>query len=232
LGATAFVDSSFLASGYDVRRRFCNRSRNKEGTIILEQGSEVKKSLEQRIEEAVREEISIVPYDPRWPDSFQTEVNFLLARLPRGLIGRIEHFGSTAVPGLAAKPIVDMLIEVTTLEDARSVIAPILEAEGYDYFWRTDVSPPYAWFIKRDSAGNRTHHLHMVESDSELWNRLSFRDYLREFPEEAQAYAALKYSLAAKYPNDRISYTQAKTEFIQAVTETAREYFESIHRTK
>jgi GrpB-like predicted nucleotidyltransferase (UPF0157 family) len=125
-----------------------------------------------------------------------------------------------------------MLIEVTSLDDARNVIAPILESEGYDYFWRTDVSPPYAWFIKRDSIGKRTHHLHMVESDSDLWIRLYFRDYLREFPEEAERYAALKYSLADKYPNDRISYTQAKSEFIQGVTKTAQEYFESIHRTK
>ena len=192
----------------------------------------MKKSLEQRIQEAIREEISIVPYDPRWPDSFQSEVNFLLARLPRGLTGRIEHFGSTAIPGLAAKPIVDMLIEVTSLDDARNVIAPVLESEGYDYFWRTDVSPPYAWFIKRDSFGKRTHHLHMVESDSDLWKRLYFRDYLREFPKVAERYAALKYSLADKYPNDRISYTQAKSEFIQEVTKTAQEYFESIQRTK
>jgi GrpB protein len=82
-------------------------------------------------------------------------------------LGRIEHYGSTAVPGLAAKPIVDMLIEVTDLDATRARIAPILDGEGYDYFWRPtfgdNVPPWYAWFIKRDQRGGaRTHHLHMI----------------------------------------------------------------------
>jgi GrpB-like predicted nucleotidyltransferase (UPF0157 family) len=185
----------------------------------------VKKSLEQRIEEAVREEITIVQYDRRWPHLFQTEVEFLRANLPGSLLKKIEHFGSTAIPGLSAKPIVDMLIEVVSLDDTKTQIVPILESEGYDYFWREDVSPPYAWFIKRDSEGKRTHHLHMVEGDSVLWDRLYFRDYLREFPEEAQRYAELKQSLAANHPNDRIAYTAGKSEYIQSVTATAKQFY-------
>ncbi len=183
------------------------------------------KSLQQRIEEAIREEISIAPYDESWPQSFKSEAAFLRSILPKSLVIKIEHFGSTAVPGLSAKPIIDMLVEVGSLADTQERIVPILEAAGYDYFWRTDISPPYAWFIKRDSQGKRTHHIHMVEADSKLWERLFFRDYLREFPEEAKHYAELKQALAAKLSHDRIGYTEAKAEYVEAVTERAKHHY-------
>jgi len=183
------------------------------------------KSLEQRIEEAVREEVAIVPYHPDWPHLFEIEAANLRSRLPGSLVTRTEHFGSTAVPGLAAKPIVDMLVEVRSLEETKRVIVPLLESEGYEYFWRTDVSPPYAWFIKRNSAGQRAYHIHMVEADSRLWERLYFRDYLREFPDEARRYEELKRHLAEKYPNDRIAYTTGKAEFVVTLTEKARQYY-------
>jgi GrpB-like predicted nucleotidyltransferase (UPF0157 family) len=185
----------------------------------------LKKSLEQRIEEVIREEISIVPYNPQWPLLFDNESKFLQSKLSASLIRRIEHFGSTAIAGLAAKPVIDMLVEVSSLAEAQEQIVPLLEAEGYDYFWRTDSDPPYAWFIKRDSEGRRTHHIHMVEADSKLWERLYFRDYLKEFPAEAKRYEELKQSLSEKYPNDRIAYTEGKTEFVVAVTKRAIEYY-------
>ena len=185
------------------------------------------KSLEQRIEEAVREEISIVPYNPGWPRLFEIEAENLRSRLPESEIKRIEHFGSTAVPGLAAKPVIDILLEVRSLEETKRLIAPLLESDGYEYFWRTDTSPPYAWFIKRDSQGRRTHHIHMVEADSRLWERLYFRDYLREFPDEARRYEELKRHLSEKYPDDRIAYTKGKTEFVVALTKEALQYYQA-----
>ena len=186
------------------------------------------KTLEQRIEEAIREEIFIVPYDLEWPALFREEAKHLRSKLPRLLVGRIEHFGSTAVPGLAAKPIIDMLVEVGSLDETQRVIVPLLEAEGYDYFWRTDVSPAYAWFIKRDPEGKRTHHIHMVEPDSKLWDRLFFRDYLRDFPDEAQRYSELKELLSQQYAKDRIGYTEGKTDYVVSVTERARKYYERL----
>src|SRR5438552_2516062 len=165
----------------------------------------LEKNLEQRIEDAVQEDISIVPYNPEWPNLFLLEADNLRKKLPRTLITRIEHFGSTAVLGLAAKPIIDILVEVSSLEETKEKIVPVLELEGYEYFWRTDTSPPYTWFIKRNYEGQRTHHIHMVEADSKLWERLYFRDYLREFPEEARRYEELKRNLSNKYQNDRIS---------------------------
>ena len=182
----------------------------------------MERSLEQRIAEAVREEVAIVPYDPGWPRMFASEVQFLQSILPANLVNRYEHFGSTAVPGLAAKPVIDMLIEARDLAEAQERIVPILKAQGYDYFWREDVSPPYPWFIKRDASGKRTHHLHFVDRTSELWERLLFRDYLRNNPEETERYAVLKRQLAAQHPNDRIAYTKGKTDYVVAVTGKAR----------
>ena len=91
-------------------------------------------SLEEKIERVLKDRIELVAYDPVWPALFETEKIHLLSSLPNGLMTRIEHFGSTSIPGMPAKPVVDMLVEVISLEDARQWIAPILEAQGYDYF--------------------------------------------------------------------------------------------------
>lgn len=182
-------------------------------------------NLEQRIARAVQEDVAIAPYDPRWPLLFDEEKQRLRAWLPGDLIGHIEHFGSTAVPGLAAKPIVDMLVEVADLDEARRRVVPVLESKGYDYFWRPtwgdDVPPWYAWFIRRNAAGIRTHHIHMVEAHFEHWDRLLFRDYLIRHAATALEYQALKRQLAAAYPNDRVAYTRGKTEFIASVMDEA-----------
>jgi GrpB-like predicted nucleotidyltransferase (UPF0157 family) len=184
-------------------------------------------TLEEKIQRVVQEEVSIVAYNPAWPHWFKQEEQHLRSCLPTDLIRRIEHFGSTAVPGLSAKAIVDILVEVTSLQETRKRIAPLLEAQGYDYFWRPthgDDGPPfYAWFIKRDDqTGVRTHHIHMVEAEfSQHWDRLRFRDYLIEHPEVAAEYEALKIRLASESPRDRVAYTEAKTEFIVRVTKEA-----------
>ena len=189
--------------------------------------NEPMETLEEKVARVVKEDVAVVPYDPRWPQMFEQERLHLLSCLPADVVRRIEHFGSTAVPGLSAKPIVDILVEVTSLEETRKRIVPVLEAQRYEYFWRPswgdDTPPFYAWFIKRDEHGNRTHHIHMVESHFEHWDRLLFRDYLIEHPDVAQEYGALKLRLAAEHGGDRVRYTQEKTDFIAAVTQRARE---------
>ena len=186
-------------------------------------------TLEEKVARVLREEVAVVPYDPRWTEMYERERRHLLSCLPADLVKRIEHFGSTAVPGLCAKPVVDMIVEVTSLEQTRQRIAPLLEAQGYDYFWRPswgdDTPPFYAWFIKRDKYGKRTHHIHMVESWFEHWGRLMFRDYLIEHPDIALEYGNLKMRLAGAHQNDRVAYTQAKGEFIRQVTERAKRYY-------
>jgi GrpB-like predicted nucleotidyltransferase (UPF0157 family) len=181
--------------------------------------------LQERIDRVTREEVAIVPYDPAWPELFRLEKEHLLACLPRELLGRIEHFGSTAVPGLAAKPVVDMLVEIRSADTARERIVPVLESQGYDYFWRPEFDGPpfYHWFIKRDARGARTHHIHMVEAVSRLWDRLLFRDHLIACPAIAADYAALKRRLAEDHRHDRIAYTKAKSDFITSVTERVKQ---------
>lgn len=191
-------------------------------------------TLEERIRRVLQEEVAIAPYDPAWPRMFEEEKQHLLECLPQDLIRRIEHFGSTAVPGLRAKPVVDVLVEVSSLEETKARVVPLLEAEGYDYFWRPtrgdDVPPFYAWFIKRNAAGTRTHHIHMVEREFEHWDTLLFRDYLIEHPESAKEYEALKMTMAREYPNDREAYTNGKTDFVVRLTKVAKDYYRSNRR--
>lgn len=167
-----------------------------------------------------------MPYDPAWPRMFEEERERLRSCLPADLVGRIEHFGSTAVPGLVAKPIIDILVEVRSLEEARRVVVPVLEGRGYEHFWRPtwgdDTPPFYCWFIKRNAAGRRTHHIHVVEPHFEHWKRLLFRDHLVRHPEAAAEYGRLKLRLASEHAGDRVAYTEGKTAFIGRVMEEAR----------
>jgi GrpB-like predicted nucleotidyltransferase (UPF0157 family) len=183
-------------------------------------------TFEEKLHRVLAEEINIVPYNSQWPEMFEKEKRHLINCIPVGIIKRIEHFGSTAVPSLSAKPIVDILVEVTSLERTRQEIVPILEDQGYDYFWRSSTgseTPPfYAWFIGRDIFGNRTYHIHMLEKDFAFWDGLLFRDYLRENPQVAKEYEKLKLDLSKKYRQDREGYTKAKTNFIVKITELAK----------
>ena len=195
--------------------------------IDMQYGIARRETSEERLRRIVREDVVIEPWDARWPELFEREQAHLRDALPEPLVRRIEHFGSTAVPGLAAKPVIDMLVEVTDLELTRQQVVPILEAKGYDYFWRPtqgDDRPPfYAWFIRRDPAsGRRTHHIHMVEAHFEQWQGLLFRDHLRAHAAAAREYEALKRQLAEAYPNDRVAYTKEKTRFVTRIIDTAR----------
>ena len=186
----------------------------------------INKKLQERIDKVTKEQINIVPYNPQWPILFEKEAEFLNKSFPY-IINRIEHFGSTSVPGLIAKPIVDMLVEISTYKDTKKVIVPKLTSLGYEYFWRPefDKPPMYVWFIKRNEKGERTHHIHMVKNDSKLWDRIYFRDYLIRYPEIAKQYGDLKTKLFNKYSKDRIWYTKAKTEFITKITNKAKEEY-------
>jgi GrpB-like predicted nucleotidyltransferase (UPF0157 family) len=168
------------------------------------------------------DEIELAAYDPRWPAEFAAEEARIRAILPSKLVLAIEHFGSTAIPGLAAKPIIDILIAVTSLAEAREHAIPPLEAMGYSY-WRENPKTDRLFLVKGlpPRADRRTHHIHMTQTNSELWQRLLFRDYLRLHPVEARTYEQLKRILAANYHEDREAYTAAKTDYIQEVMKKA-----------
>lgn len=168
----------------------------------------------------MREEpIALVPYDPAWPRRFEEEHARLLDVLSPWLAGPIEHIGSTAVPGLTAKPVIDIMAAVGDLPssiDARAALAAL----GYLYFpYRADVMH---WFCK-PSPARRTHHLHLIPVRSPPWeDRLLFRDYLRGTPSAAAEYASLKTALAVQYRFDREAYTEAKGSFVQEILSRAR----------
>lgn len=165
------------------------------------------------------EPVRLVPYDPAWPQRFADERALLTGVLAPWLEGGIEHIGSTAIPDLLAKPMIDIMAGVRTLTgstDARSALAQV----GYLYFpYRANVMH---WFCK-PSPQRRTHHLHLVPHGSRLWQeRLTFRDYLRAQPHIAREYADLKTQLAAQYEFDREAYTEVKSEFVQRVLRLAQ----------
>jgi GrpB-like predicted nucleotidyltransferase (UPF0157 family) len=160
-------------------------------------------------------EVIVVEYDERWPALFEEERARILA-LISPWVERIEHIGSTSVPGLGAKPIIDIMVGLRSLDDARECI-PRLESIGYEYIPKHEASlPERRYFHKGGTRRARTHHLHMVETTSCFWQRhLLFRDRLRADPALARRYYELKTELAARFPFDRDAYTSAKAPFIE-----------------
>lgn len=185
----------------------------------------MKGKAKDRIAVLLKEHIDLVPHDPKWAEQY-AEVETVLKRvLPRMLAQRIAHIGSTAIPGISAKPIIDVQVEVSDMERVKEDVVPLMEEEGYEFIWRPtigDAAPFYAWFIKRDEHGERAVHVHMVEPGQASVNRLIFRDYLCHNPEEATRYEALKLDLVKRYPNDRGEYTKHKTKFVKQILSKAR----------
>ena len=155
--------------------------------------------------------VHVAPYDPTWPAQFAVERAALEPLLRRWRVGAIEHVGSTAVVGLLAKPVIDIMVGVQSLA-ASEPAKVVLQEHGYQYAaYKTDVMH---WFCK-PSFAHRTHHLHLVPYESPLWReRISFRNLLRSDPAVAERYAALKLELARRYEFDREAYTRAKAPFI------------------
>ena len=165
--------------------------------------------------------VVIVDYDPQWPILFEEEKVRIIGVIGHAVVA-VEHIGSTAVPGLGAKPIIDITVAVHRLADAQDCILP-LQGLDYEYVPEYEAEMPDRRYFRKGPPGARTHHLHMVELATDFWERhLLFRDYLRTHPEEARQYEQLKRDLAARFDSDRSGYTEAKTSFIRSVEEKAR----------
>jgi len=166
--------------------------------------------------------VTIVEYSAAWRELFEQE-----KRLLESAIGEspavIEHVGSTSVIGLAAKPIIDIMIGLRDFSVANNLVSKI-EAVGYEYVPEyEDVMPDRRYFKKR-VAGIKTHHIHMVKLGGEFWQRhLLFRDFLRANPDVADEYGALKKGLAELDWDDTNRYVDAKTDFIKNIENKARE---------
>ena len=167
------------------------------------------------------DEVLIADYDPQWPYLYAQEAEAIRRAVGKALVA-VEHVGSTSVPGLAAKPVIDILAGVTSFAAGEHSV-PALEAFGYECRGENGI-PGRLFFRKGLVQYRRTHHLHLVQTNHEQWvGMLSFRDFLRTHPDEARCYEALKRNLAAQFRDNRKAYTEGKEEFVKAILEKARE---------
>ena len=166
--------------------------------------------------------IKIVDYNPGWPELFLMEKQNIFNILDEKVISRIEHIGSTAVPGLCAKPTIDILLEIKENTDPDMLITK-LQYMDYKYISKPENPPPHMMFAKGytiKGIKGQTFHIHVrYPSD---WDEIIFRDFLRENPEVAREYAQLKRRLSVEFRNDREKYTESKTAFIEQTTRYAR----------
>jgi len=160
--------------------------------------------------------VRLDPYTDEWERIFKEEAARLQAALGSDILD-IQHVGSTSIPGMTAKPIIDIAIAVRNIKDASVCIAPVEEL-GYEYKGENGI-PGRLFFAK---GSPRTHHIHINEMGSRGWqNQILFRDYLILHPDFAREYAHLKLELAQRYPTDRQSYLDCKAPFIERVLRLA-----------
>ena len=169
------------------------------------------------------EEIILVEYNPEWPSMFEAVKQTLLS-VVGDYVEDIQHVGSTSVPGLAAKPVIDILMGVLTLAVADAhCVQPIVDCGFKHREGMIHVTPFRRYFTKDDDQGNRTHQIHLVETQHEWWEDLRlFRDYLRAHGETRDAYEHLKRELAKDTYERTSDYADRKTEFVTGVLEEAR----------
>ncbi len=166
--------------------------------------------------------IDLENYDITWPDQASEEISEIKEKCDFNWVLEIQHFGSTAIIGLKSKPILDIMIAVTNMSEAKKLV-PILESMGY-LFWDENPKKDRMFFVKGmpPYGEKRTHHVHVFESTHEEWSaRQIFRDYLNKNETEKKAYLDLKIELANKFKFDREAYTAGKTEFVKAVVRKA-----------
>ena len=170
---------------------------------------------EESLQRAIHEAVALHAYNPQWPALFAAERDRLLGLFPQMIA--VEHIGSTAVPGLSAKPIIDLMAGVASMEMAISLTILLCQS---GYTTSSEFNAPLTdrqWFM-RWADGHRTHHLHVVVHECDIWNaRLKFRDALRGNAGLAARYLQLKQRLASENAQDREAYTLAKTAFIQSL---------------
>lgn len=166
-----------------------------------------------------KDHIEIVSPNTSWPQLAQEEIEKIRSLLPVDLIIDIQHVGSTAIPHLSAKPIIDIQIAVPSLEIAKIVTVPLLQKIGYEY-WSGNPDPERLFFAKgMPPYGNqRTHHIHIFKPSSEHWkNKIAFRDFLWAHPDAVYEYESIKKRLASQHQYDREKYTDAKGDFVRKI---------------
>ena len=162
--------------------------------------------------------VEVVPHNPEWHDVYQLESQRIINALDDNVVA-VHHIGSTAIAGIYAKPIIDILVEVKDLSLLDSHSATQLGYEAMGEFGIRERQ----FFVKYDLDGVRTHHIHIYKAGSpQVARHIAFRDYMRFHPESAQEYSSLKRELAAKYPQNIDKYMDGKDGFIKLIDRTAQ----------
>ena len=173
------------------------------------------------LQQAISEPVRLSPYDPAWPQKFDDERNRLLALYPATFVA-IEHIGSTAVPRLTAKPVIDLMAGVRLISDADAILPGLCE-NGYATSAEFNATLVNRRWLMRYSEGRRTHHLHLIIFGGDDWDRrIKFREILRADLEISHQYHELKARLVEAVGSDREAYTAAKTAFIESALRSAR----------
>ncbi|HEY9669805.1 MAG TPA: GrpB family protein [Coleofasciculaceae cyanobacterium] len=163
--------------------------------------------------------VEVVPHNPKWRDAFEAESTYITDVLSENLVS-IHHIGSTAIPSIYAKPIIDVLVvvkDITKVDEHSSVMRSL----GYEVMGEYGI-PGRRYFRKDNQAGIRTHHIHTFEVGSpQIKRHLAFRDYLITHPEDAQRYSKLKRELAEQHPHNIDGYMDGKDSFIQEIDKKA-----------
>jgi GrpB-like predicted nucleotidyltransferase (UPF0157 family) len=166
--------------------------------------------------------VEVVPHDPNWRSLFESESNQIVIALGANAVA-IHHIGSTSIEKIYAKPIIDILVEVKSIDRVDDQNSP-MQLLGYQCMGEFGIEER-RFFLKDNQNGIRTHHVHIFQSGSvQIARHLLFRDYLNACVEQAQMYSSLKRSLAEKYPRDIESYMTGKYEFIQEIDRNAAEW--------
>jgi GrpB-like predicted nucleotidyltransferase (UPF0157 family) len=168
-------------------------------------------------------EVELVPHNPEWSHLADEEAKRIMEQLSIPVIG-IYHIGSTSVPGIKAKPILDFVIEVENLDDFIQSAEVLKEL---NYVSKGEYGIPGRQFFTKDTDGERSHHLHVFQQGHpDIERHLVFRDFLRANPEAAHEYEIIKEKLAKRFPKESGSYTEAKSDFILSMDEVARYWLE------
>lgn len=189
--------------------------------------------MSKRVNELTQEEIAkmfpveLSSYDAQWPELFVREQKLIAATLGNIIIC-IEHFGSTSIPNLTAKNTIDILVEIADDETVHESIIEKMKVISYDHFWQGHEEQPYMLFGKgyhTTGEKEQTYHVHMGPRNNRVWDRIYFRDYLREHENVAKEYEKLKLGLAVTHKYDRVGYRIAKTEFVAKITALAKQHY-------
>ena len=168
--------------------------------------------------------VQLKTYNPKWKELFNHE-SMLISSAISNFILDIQHVGSTAIPHTVAKPIIDIAGAINSVENIDKIIVPLY---GIGYNYRGEQGIPGRHLFVKGGENFRTHHFHVMQTDHYEWkNQILFRDYMKEHPEEAKQYSALKQKLFIKYGNDRGKYTDSKSEYIETIIEKAKQKYQS-----